>query len=151
MRILIAHNRYKFAGGEDSVMRAELAMLSCAGHTVELYEVDNQVIQSTGDKIQAAASLFYSHNSSQEMSRLLRIFRPDLVHVHNWFPLLSPSVIRVAASAGIPVVQTLHNFRMLCANAILYRDGKVCQDCLGNVFPLGGVVNGCYSASRIGS
>jgi len=132
-------------------MRAELTMLSSAGHTVELYEVDNQVIQSTGDKIYAAASLFYSHHSSKEMSRLLHIFRPDLLHIHNWFPLLSPSIIAVAASAGIPVVQTLHNFRMLCANAILYRDGKVCRDCVGKAVPLGAAVHGCYSGNRTGS
>jgi glycosyltransferase involved in cell wall biosynthesis len=151
MRILVAHNRYKYAGGEDSVMRAEVAMLRNGGHEVALYEVDNQAIQGIAAKISASVSVFYSYNSSAKMAELLRTFRPEIVHIHNWFPLLSPSVIAVAAEAGIPVVQTLHNFRMLCANAILYRDGKVCRDCLGQAFPLGAAVHGCYAASHAGS
>ena len=151
MRILVAHNHYKYAGGEDSAMRAEVAMLRDAGHEVELFEVDNQIIQGTAAKIFASGSLFYSYSSSRKMSELMHAFRPDIVHIHNWFPLLSPSVIAVAAEAGIPVVQTLHNFRMLCANAILYRDGKVCRDCLGKTIPLTPAMHGCYSASRAGS
>lgn len=151
MRIVVAHNRYKFAGGEDTVMRAEVDMLRSAGHEVELFEVDNKVIQGTGAKIVAAASLFHSHRSRRKMEGSIRTFQPDILHIHNWFPLLSPSVISVAAEAGVPVVQTLHNFRMLCANAILFRDGKVCHDCLGKALPLGGVAHGCYSESRVGS
>jgi glycosyltransferase involved in cell wall biosynthesis len=151
MRIVIAHNRYKYAGGEDSVMLAEAEMLRSSGHDIELFEVDNKIIEGTKAKIVAATSLFGSQRSYQNMTALLTKFRPDILHIHNWFPLLSPSVISAASQLDIPVVQTLHNFRMLCANAILYRNGKLCQDCLGKVFPLGGALNGCYSASRIGS
>jgi glycosyltransferase involved in cell wall biosynthesis len=151
MRILVAHNRYKYAGGEDTVMRAEVEMLSSAGHEVEVFEVDNQVIQGIGAKIVAAGSLFHSQRSYQKMAESIRTFRPDILHIHNWFPLLSPAVISAATEAGVPVVQTLHNFRMLCANAILFRGGKVCHDCLGKALPLGGITHGCYSASRVGS
>jgi len=151
MRILVAHNRYKFAGGEDSVMRAEAAMLRAAGHHVEVFEVDNDAIDGIASKIVAASSLFHSASSSRSMSAVLRSFCPDVLHIHNWFPLLSPSVIAAATELGIPVVQTLHNFRMLCANGILYREGRVCTDCLGKAVPLDGALHGCYSESRIGS
>jgi glycosyltransferase involved in cell wall biosynthesis len=151
MRIVMAHNRYKFAGGEDSVMAAEVKMLRSAGHEVELLEADNKIIEGTLAKIAAAGSLFHSPGSSRRMAELIRTFRPEIVHIHNWFPLLSPSIISTAYAAGVPVVQTLHNFRIFCANSGLYRDGRVCLDCVGKVLPLDGVVHGCYSGSRVGS
>jgi glycosyltransferase involved in cell wall biosynthesis len=151
MRILVAHNRYKYAGGEDSVMRAEVDMLRSAGNDVEVYEVDNKSIQGTVARIVAAASLFHSYNSFRKMGELLRKYQPDVLHIHNWFPLLSPSVISAAGEVGVPVVQTLHNFRMLCANGVLYRNEKICEDCLGKAFPLSATIHGCYSSSRVGS
>jgi glycosyltransferase involved in cell wall biosynthesis len=151
MRILVAHNRYKYAGGEDSVMAAEVVMLRRAGHEVELLEADNRSIEGVLAKIAAAGSLFHSPSSSRKMAELLRTFRPGIVHIHNWFPLLSPSIASVAHAAGVPVIQTLHNFRMSCVNSGLYRDGRVCLDCLGKALPLDGVAHGCYSNSRAGS
>jgi glycosyltransferase involved in cell wall biosynthesis len=151
MRILVAHNRYRYSGGEDSVMRAEVDMLRSAGNDVEVFEVDNNSIQGTAAKIVAAASLFHSYNSFRKMDELLRRFRPDVLHIHNWFPLLSPSVISAAGEVGVPVVQTLHNFRMLCANGVLYRNGKICEDCIGKAIPLSATMHGCYSSSRVGS
>src|SRR5260370_14243135 len=112
MRILVAHNRYKYAGGEDSVMRAEVDMLRSAGNDVEVYEVDNKSIQGTVAKIVAAASLFHSYNSFRKIAELLRKFQPDVLHIHNWFPLLSPSVISAARGCGGPLLQPFHNFRM---------------------------------------
>jgi glycosyltransferase involved in cell wall biosynthesis len=151
MRIVMAHNRYKFAGGEDTVMRSEVEMLRGAGHEVELFEADNKTIDGIVAKIAAAGSLFHSHSSSRRMTELLRSFQPDILHIHNWFPLLSPSIISAAWAQGVPVVQTLHNFRMLCANGTLYRDGKICHECLGKSFPFGGIAHACYSNSRVGS
>jgi glycosyltransferase involved in cell wall biosynthesis len=151
MRIIIAHNRYKFAGGEDSVAAAEMEMLRRGGHEIELLEADNRAIEGTLAKIAAAGSLFHSPSSSRRMAELLNKFQPDIVHVHNWFPLLSPSIISVAYAAGVPVVQTLHNYRMICANAGLYRDGSICLDCVGKALPLNGVMHGCYYDSRLGS
>lgn len=151
MRILVAHNRYKFAGGEDSVMQAETAMLRAHGHTVELLEADNRVIESTRDKVIAAASLFGSRSSYALMQQRIASFLPDVVHLHNWFPLLSPSIIHAAADAGVPVIHTLHNFRMVCAGGSLYRDGAVCHDCMGKALPLGPTLHGCYQQSRLGS
>ena len=151
MRIVVAHNRYKYAGGEDTVMCSEVEMLRSAGHDVELFEADNKIIDGTVAKIAAAGSLFHSYSSSRKLTQLLQVFRPDILHIHNWFPLLSPSIIAAANEAGVPVVQTLHNFRMVCANGTLYRDGEVCQDCAGKALPLDGIAHACYSASRIGS
>lgn len=151
MRILVAHNRYKYAGGEDSVMRSEVEMLRSAGHQIALLEADNQAIDGTLVKIAAAGSLFHSSSSNRRMAELLRTFKPDVVHLHNWFPLLSPSMIGVARAAGVPVVQTLHNFRMVCCNGVLYRDGRICHDCVGKAFPLGGMAHACYARSRVGS
>jgi glycosyltransferase involved in cell wall biosynthesis len=151
MKILIAHNRYQFGGGEDAVARDEAELLRRYGHGVELLEQDNESIRSLRGKLIASASIFYSSRSRKRMRQAIRDFRPDVVHVHNWFPMLSPSIILEASAAGVPVVQTLHNFRMLCANALLYRHGVICTDCLGKPLPLDGVFHGCYRGSRAGS
>jgi glycosyltransferase involved in cell wall biosynthesis len=151
MRIVVAHNRYRYAGGEDSVVRSEVEMLRNAGHDVELLEADNQTIDGFVEKIAAAGSLFRSSSSNRKMAELVRTFQPDLLHIHNWFPQISPSIIAVARAASIPIVQTLHNFRMICANGVMFRDGKVCDDCVGKAFPLNAAMHGCYGGSRVGS
>lgn len=151
MRVLVAHNRYQFAGGEDSVVRVETAMLRERGHSVELLEADNHAIANTRTKLLAVASLFGSSESYARMRERIDVFRPDVVHLHNWFPLLSPSVVRAAADAHVPVVHTLHNFRMVCAGGSLYRDGTVCHQCVGKSLPLGPIAHGCYRGSRTGS
>jgi glycosyltransferase involved in cell wall biosynthesis len=151
MRILVAHNRYQFSGGEDAVVRDEVALLLRHDHVVELLQQDNEAIHGLRGKVIASASAFYSAGSRKRIKHVIQNFHPDMVHVHNWFPMLSPSIIMEADESGIPVVQTLHNFRMLCANALLYRDGVVCTDCVGKSLPVDGVVHGCYRGSRAGS
>jgi len=151
MRVLVAHNRYRFSGGEDSVVRNEIEMLQAAGHEVATLEADNRVIEGTMAKVAAAGSAFHSPRSRRRMDSIVREFQPDVVHVHNWFPLLSPSVITAAAERGVPVVQTLHNFRMVCAAANLFREGSICCDCLGKNLPVAPVLHGCYAGSRLGS
>ncbi|MGD0547979.1 MAG: glycosyltransferase family 4 protein [Terracidiphilus sp.] len=151
MRILIAHNRYQFSGGEDAVARDEAELLSSRGQGVELLELDNDSIHDIRGKLIAAASIFYSASSRRLMKSAIHDFQPDIVHIHNWFPMLSPSIIIEADNFGIPIVQTLHNFRMICANALLFRDGRVCTDCVGKSFPVDGILHGCYRGSRAGS
>jgi glycosyltransferase involved in cell wall biosynthesis len=151
MRILVAHNRYQFSGGEDAVVRDEVELLRRHGHVVELLEQDNDAIHGLRGKLIASASIFYSSRSRKRMKQAIHDFQPELLHVHNWFPMLSPSIILEAAAANVPTVQTLHNFRMICANALLYRDGAVCTECVGKTLPVNGILHGCYRGSRAGS
>lgn len=151
MRILVAHNRYQTGGGEDAVVRDEVELLQRHGHSVELLEQDNDAIHGLRGKLIASASVFYSCHSRERMKSAIHDFRPEIVHIHNWFPMLSPSIILEAGASSAATVQTLHNFRMLCANALLYRDGRVCTDCVGKLLPVNGVVHGCYRSSRAGS
>lgn len=151
MRIVVAHNRYQYAGGEDTAMRAEVDMLREHGHAVELLEADNRTIVGTVAKIAAAGRAFHSFSSSRRMRELVQRFRPDVVHVHNWFPLLSPGIIAAATGEGVPVVQTLHNYRMFCANGMQYRDGKICEECADKALPTGAVAHACYAGSWVGS
>ena len=151
MRIFLLHNRYQFAGGEDAVVRSEASMLRGYGHDVEVLEVNNDSIHGPRAKAGAALHSFYSQASYQATRRALSCFRPDVVHIHNWFPVLSPSVFFACEHSGIAAVQTLHNYRMTCSNALLFRDGAPCEDCVGSWFPVSGVLHGCYRQSRLGS
>ncbi|MFY9852510.1 MAG: glycosyltransferase family 4 protein [Terracidiphilus sp.] len=151
MKVLVVHNKYQFTGGEDAAVHDEIELLRRRGHCVEWLEQNNDAIHDIRGKLIASSSVFYSASARRRMSRLIQEFRPDVVHVHNWFSMLSPSIVIEADTSGVPVVQTLHNFRMLCANALLYRNGVVCTDCLGKSFPMDGMVHGCYRGSHAGS
>ncbi len=148
MRVLLLHNCYQLAGGEDAVVQAEKALLEAKGHQVTLLEIRNDELTSILKKANAAVSAIYSLASKQRVSAEIAHFCPDLVHVHNFFPLLSPSVYDACRNAGLPVVQTLHNYRLGCPNAMFLRQGKVCEDCLGKRMPWPGIVHGCYRGSR---
>ncbi|GAB1545537.1 glycosyltransferase [Scytonema sp. NUACC21] len=151
MKILIAHNRYKYAGGEDAVVQAECTLLKSYGNDVLLWELDNDSIVGIQGKLTAAFSAVYSSTSRKQIAEKISDFRPDVVHVHNFFPLLSPALYDPCRDANIPVVQTLHNYRLGCPKAMLFRDGKICEDCINKAVPWSGVVNGCYRGSRLQS
>jgi len=151
MRVLLLHNRYQISGGEDVVVQAEKTLLEANGHCVVLLEASNDEITSPLEKAKAVANAIYSLSSKQRVRAEIASFLPDLVHVHNFFPLLSPSIYYACREGGIPVVQTLHNYRLLCANAYLFREGKVCEDCVGKSFPWPAVVRGCYRGSKAGT
>lgn len=151
MRVLLVHNRYQIAGGEDSVVAQELAMLNASGMNVELFEVNNDSITSPFARIVTAAQVAYSWNMRARINRVLTKMRPEIVHVHNFFPQISPSVYDAAADAGCSVVQTLHNYRLLCPSATLYRQGSICHECLEKKTPWPGVLHACYRSSRIGT
>jgi glycosyltransferase involved in cell wall biosynthesis len=151
MKVLLLHNRYQISGGEDVVVQAEKALLEVNGHCVTLLETSNDDITHPLEQAKAAANAVYSRSSKQQVRAEIARFLPDVVHVHNFFPLLSPSVYYACREAGIPVVQTLHNYRLLCANAYLFREGEVCEDCVGMRFPWPGVVRGCYRGSKAGT
>ncbi|HZW12795.1 MAG TPA: glycosyltransferase [Noviherbaspirillum sp.] len=145
MKILIAHNAYQRRGGEDTVVDAEAALLLRYGHEVQMYRQHNDALNGM-PKASAAVTAIWSQRSANEVDALCRQFRPDIIHVHNTFPLISPSLYWAAARNGVPVVQTLHNFRLLCPQAIFLRDGRVCEDCIGKV-PWRAVTRKCYRSS----
>jgi glycosyltransferase involved in cell wall biosynthesis len=149
MRILVVHNAYQHRGGEDSVVEAEIALLRSRDHEVETCFRSNDDVGSM-PSLTLARHTLWSPRTSHDLAELIRHFQPDVIHAHNTFPLISPSLYWAAARAGVPVVQTLHNFRLMCLNALFLRDGKVCEDCMGHV-PWRGVVRACYRGSRASS
>lgn len=145
LRVLLVHNRYRHRGGEDVVFEREAQLLRDAGHEVETYERHNDEIDDIGTAA-AAAQTLWSRRTVRDITAIARRFRPDVAHVHNTFPLISPSVYPALERAGVPIVQTLHNYRLMCLNAMLLREGKPCEDCLGRL-PWRGVAQGCYRGS----
>lgn len=126
-------------------------MLSRRGHHVECLLVDNDSIAGPKAQLQAAVRSFYSRPSYECAASLLASFQPDILHVHNFLPTLSPSVFFAAKAAHVPAVQTLHNYRMICANAQLFRDGAPCEECVKQKSFLPSVRYACYRGSRLGS
>jgi glycosyltransferase involved in cell wall biosynthesis len=147
MKIVLVHNHYLQAGGEDQVFAAEAEVLRAHGDDVRVYTVDNRRIASMG-KLRLASSTIWNRQVLGELTALLGEFAPDIVHCHNTFPLISPAAYAAAARLHIPVVQTLHNFRLLCLNGLFLRDGRQCEDCLGRAVPWPGVLHRCYRQSR---
>ncbi|MBW4330270.1 glycosyltransferase [Stakelama sp. CBK3Z-3] len=150
MRILIVHNRYQHAGGEDTVCDAEFELLRSAGHDVERLIFDNHEISGRMQAARTALLTPYNPRSRRLLARSIAGFAPDIVHVHNWFPLASPAIFDACAAHGVPVVWTLHNFRVTCVNALLFRNGRICEDCLGRS-PVAGILHRCYRGSLGGS
>lgn len=145
LKILVVHCVYQLKGGEDSVVESEVAMLRAAGHDVQLYLRHNTDTNDT-PAWRLAAQTLWSTRTVQDLREVTRDWRPDVIHVHNTLLLVSPSVFWAANELGIPVVQTVHNFRNACLGAIFVRDGQVCEDCLGKN-PWRGVVRACYRGS----
>jgi glycosyltransferase involved in cell wall biosynthesis len=150
MRILILHNSYQQAGGEDAVAARESALLREHGHEVFLHCVSNDTIRGVWSKVVTAWRTPYSEWGRKEAMRTIDKIDPDIVHVHNFFPLLSPSVYDACRDAGKPVVQRLPNYRIICPGALLMREGKLCETCIQGT-PYQAVLHGCYRGSRLGS
>ena len=135
-------------GGEDSVAATEARMLRDAGHTVIEHHVGNP-----SGRVASAASLArasWNRASAREMRRVVRESEPDVAHVHNTWYTLTPSVLDALSAVGVPVVMTLHNYRLVCANAQLFRDGRACRDCVGRS-PWPGILHRCYRDSTVAS
>jgi glycosyltransferase involved in cell wall biosynthesis len=150
MKILIAHNRYQQAGGEDAVFENEARLLRSAGYDVDTLVVANDQIQSAFDKAKVTLRTVDNPVGAAAVRGALSRFTPDLVHIHNFFPLLSPAIYQMCRDRGAAVVQTLHNYRPICAGGQLLRNGKPCTLCPGRS-PLWGAVHRCYRGSVIAS
>jgi glycosyltransferase involved in cell wall biosynthesis len=147
VRVLILHNRYHDPGGEDAAAHREAAMLRDHGVEVIEHQVDNE---AGSGKLALLAQSAWSRGSYRSVGALCKEFRPDVVHVHNFWMRLSPSVHAAAHAAGAATVQTLHNYRLICANALLLRNGQICEDCIGSL-PWRGVARRCYKNSWVAS
>jgi glycosyltransferase involved in cell wall biosynthesis len=143
-RVLQVHNRYREPGGEDAIAAAEAALLRGAGHTVIEHHVANpEGVLRTAAQMAAAP---WNVAAARAVRRHAVRARPDVAHVHNTWFALSPSVVAALRRSGVPVVVTLHNYRLVCLNALLLRDGRPCTDCVGRA-PLPGVRHRCYRSS----
>jgi glycosyltransferase involved in cell wall biosynthesis len=148
MKILSVHNSYQNPGGEDQVFAQETDLLRSHGHEVLLYRASNDQVKGK-NRLVLLGDTIWNKQIHAELRALIHRETPDIVHVHNTFPVISPAVYYAANEEGIPVVQTLHNYRMLCPAATLFRDGHVCEECLGKRIPWPGVVHACYRGSRL--
>lgn len=155
MKVLLVHNHYRSSmpSGENRVVADELAALRAAGVEVETFfrSSDELETMSATEKARAAISPITGSSSRSEFAAVLRRFRPDVVHLHNPYPLLSPRVIEMAADCGVPTVATIHNFRLQCMNGLLFRDGHICTECEGRKVPVPGIRHKCYRASLVQS
>lgn len=148
MNILTIHNKYQMRGGEDESREAEDRLLTSKGHEIREFILDNKTISDTNNwKVGLRAS--WNEVVYRDLTAVLTRWRPDIVDIHNFFPLASPSIHWAARKLGIPIVQTLHNYRLLCPGATFYRNGKVCEDCTRWSLPLPGIAHGCYRGSKI--
>lgn len=150
IKVLMLHNYYQQRGGEDSVFEAEVQLLQKYGDSVQTLQFhNNTVLDNPFHKLKAGLQGIYNPSSAQQLEKKIKDFKPDILHAHNFFPIASPVVFKVAKRHNIPVVMTLHNFRLVCPNALLYRQEKPCETCISKAFPIPGVLNACYRRSKL--
>src|SRR6266566_356025 len=151
MKILLAHNYYRYPGGEDEVFQSEQELLRSAGHEILEFARHNSEIMEDGifSKAKLGVRTLWARDSQQELRAILQRERPQVVHFHNTFPLISPAAYYACQEAGVPVVQSLHNARLMCPAATFYREGGVCEACLGRAVPWPGVLHACYHQSHV--
>lgn len=146
MKILVCHNFYQQPGGEDRVFADESRLLEERGHEVVRFTRHNDELAARRP-LAVAAGTVWSRRAHRELTEIIRRHRPDVAHFHNTFPQISPAGYHAVRALGVPVVQTLHNYRLLCPNALFFRDGRVCEDCMGRAVAWPGVLHRCYRDS----
>src|SRR6267143_517168 len=151
MKVLLVHNRYRHAGGEDEVVLRESKLLRSSGHEVQEFTRHNSEIVEDGilSKAKMAMRTLWAWDSVSRLRSLLRREKPDVAHFHNTFPLISPAAYYACQQEGVHVVQSLHNARLICPAATLHREGTACEECVGRVVPWPGVVHACYNNSHL--
>ena len=151
MRVLLVHEYYRERGGEDVAFETDGSLLEAAGHEVSRLTFHNADIadkRSPSAALKLFSTTVWSREAAREIDQAITEQRPDVVHFHNVFPLASPAAFTAAARRGVPVVATLHNYRLICPNASLFRENRVCEDCVGKLVPWPGVLHACYRDSR---
>jgi glycosyltransferase involved in cell wall biosynthesis len=152
MKILLIHNKYQSnnIGGEDVVYENELVSLQkkLGNNNVFFYEVSNDDIS----KIKLLFTIWFSFKHYKNIKKIVKENNIDIVHIHNFFPILTPSVFKAAKDSGAKVIHTLHNYRIWCISGLLYRNNYgICEDCLKNNYSIAGILNKCYRNSFIQS
>jgi glycosyltransferase involved in cell wall biosynthesis len=150
MKALLVHNHYQQSGGEDAVFAAEGRLLEAHGVRVIRYTAHNDDVAALS-RVALASSTVWNGQHYRALRAVLQRERPDVMHVHNTLPLISPAAYYAARAEAVPVVQTLHNYRLICPGANFLRDGKVCEACLGKSLPYPALVHRCYRGSRAAS
>jgi glycosyltransferase involved in cell wall biosynthesis len=152
MKVVIAHNRYSSAqpSGENVVVDAEITQLRAAGVEVVPFLRSSDEIGSLPATQKALLPIapIWSPAAQRDLVAIIRAERPDILHLHNPYPLISPWIVRTAHAHGLPVIQTVHNYRQVCAPGLYFRDGHICHDCRGRAFALPAVVHSCYRGSK---
>ncbi|MBC7813299.1 MAG: glycosyltransferase family 4 protein [Burkholderiales bacterium] len=149
MKVLIVHNRYQQPGGEDICVEQEAALLRRHGHEVIEYRRSNEEVSAFGllDKLTLPKRMIWANDAADDLRALIQRERPEVAHFHNTHFMISPIAYHVCQDMRVPVVKTLHNYRLLCPDAFFFRDGHVCEDCLGKAVAWPGVVHACYRDS----
>lgn len=142
MKLLLIHTHYQKLGGEDIVFSQEAELLQRQGHELKKLTFSNCDLNHFSKWRQATITI-WNRNAYYRVREIIRTFIPDIVHVHNTFPLASPAIIDAIKDEGVPLVMTLHNFRLMCLNGLLFRERRVCEDCVGRL-PVPGVIHRCY-------
>jgi glycosyltransferase involved in cell wall biosynthesis len=151
MRIVICHNYFRERGGEDQVFEDELELLTARGHDVVTYVKHNNDVAGLGSTVKTAVGTPWHRKAAAQIEDLVRRSKAEVAHFHNWLPQISPAGFYGARRGGAAVVQTLHNYRWVCPKAILFRDGQVCEECVGKSFPWPAIRHACYRDSTVGS
>ncbi|MGH2610816.1 MAG: glycosyltransferase, partial [Tepidiformaceae bacterium] len=151
MNVLLGHNRYQSPGGEDVVYEMERRLLEEAGHRVRIFERHNREIEdfSRLQRLLLAKNAIWNTRAARDLTATIARERPDVAHFHNTLPLISPSAYYACRRAGVAVVQTIHNYRLVCPGGLLFRQGRVCEACVGATIAWRGVRHGCYRGSRL--
>ncbi|MCZ7554437.1 MAG: glycosyltransferase, partial [Anaerolineales bacterium] len=150
MKILMAHSRYRQPGGEETVFEQEVALLQDAEHEVIVYDRSNweSAEYPFWKKATVPVRVVWAEDTRRELRTLLRTVRPDIAHFHNTHYMISPAAYYACQDVGIPVVQTIHNYRLSCANGWFFRNAHACEDCVGRTPPWPAILHGCYRGSR---
>jgi glycosyltransferase involved in cell wall biosynthesis len=149
MRVLLIHNYYQQPGGEDTVFEQEVDLLRAGNVAVETLVFTNDSFDGTvlGNLGSAVRSL-YNTQSARRLNETIDRFKPDIIHIHNLFYTASASIISTARQRRIPVVMTLHNYRLVCVSGLLMREGRIpCEQCLTQTLPLAGIRHACFRNS----
>ena len=147
MKILFIHNYYQQAGGEDQVFSAESLLMKKHGHPVLRFTVHNNQVTKLS-RLTLTRCTIWNSNIYRKLRKVIQKEKPDIMHAHNTLPLISPAAYYAAKSEGVAVIQTLHNYRLVCPNALLFRNGHICEDCMGKFVPWPGILKACYRENR---